>query len=58
MELNSGGRRPEVMRQLGRLRCRWENNIKIDFKEIGSGGVGCVTQAQGRVQRHSYELSS
>jgi hypothetical protein len=28
-------RKPEVKRQLGRLRSKWNNNIKMDFKEIG-----------------------
>jgi hypothetical protein len=25
--------KPEGKRPLGRLRCRWEDNIKMDFKE-------------------------
>jgi hypothetical protein len=24
----------------GRPRCRWEDNIKIDYKEMGFGSVG------------------
>jgi hypothetical protein len=28
-------RNPEAKRPLGRPRCRWENNIKIDFRETG-----------------------
>jgi hypothetical protein len=31
--------RPEVKRQIGRPRCRWEHNIKIDHQEIGCGGL-------------------
>jgi hypothetical protein len=27
--------KPEGMRPLGRHRCRWEDNIKMDLKEIG-----------------------
>ena len=27
--------RPEVMRQLGRSRYRWDNKIKMDFQEAG-----------------------
>ena len=27
--------KPTVKRPLGRLRHRWENNIRIDLKEIG-----------------------
>jgi hypothetical protein len=26
--------KPEGMRQLGRPRCRWENNIRRDLREI------------------------
>jgi hypothetical protein len=29
--------KPEGKRPLGRLRCRWENNIKIDLQEVGCG---------------------
>jgi hypothetical protein len=31
--------RPEGKRPLGRPRCRWEDNIKMDLREIGIGGV-------------------
>jgi hypothetical protein len=27
--------KPEEKRPLGRLRCRWDGNIKIDFREKG-----------------------
>jgi hypothetical protein len=30
--------RPEGKRPLGRPRCRWEDNIKVDFTEIGIDG--------------------
>jgi hypothetical protein len=30
-----GGKRP-----LGRRRCRWIDNIKMDIREIGWGGIG------------------
>jgi hypothetical protein len=29
--------RPEGRRPLGRPRCRWENNIKMDIQEVGWG---------------------
>jgi hypothetical protein len=32
--------RPEGRRPLGRPRRRWEDNIKIDLREIGFGGCG------------------
>jgi hypothetical protein len=31
--------RPEGRRQLGRPRRRWEDNIKMDLREIGFGEV-------------------
>jgi hypothetical protein len=31
--------RPEGRRPLGRLRRRWEDNIKMDLREIGFGDV-------------------
>jgi hypothetical protein len=30
--------KPEGKRPLGRPRCRWEDNIKMDLKEIGRMG--------------------
>jgi hypothetical protein len=30
--------RPECKRPLGRPRCRWEDNIKLNFTEIGIDG--------------------
>jgi hypothetical protein len=32
--------KPEGKRPLGRNRCRWEDNIKMDFQEVGCGGMG------------------
>jgi hypothetical protein len=32
-------RRPKGKRPLGRLRCRWEDNIKMDLREIGIDGA-------------------
>ena len=29
--------KPEGKRPLGRPRCRWENNIKMDLEELGRG---------------------
>jgi hypothetical protein len=31
--------RPEGKRPLGRPRCRWEDNIKMDVREIGIDGA-------------------
>jgi hypothetical protein len=33
---------------LGRPRCRWADNIKMDLLEIGWGGVDCIGLAQDR----------
>jgi hypothetical protein len=30
--------KPEGKRPLGGLRCRWEDNIKMDFQEVGCSG--------------------
>jgi hypothetical protein len=32
--------KPEGKRPLGRPRRRWADNIKLDFREIGWGGMG------------------
>jgi hypothetical protein len=29
--------KPEGKRPLGRPRCRWEDNIKVDLQEVGCG---------------------
>ena len=29
--------KPEGKRPLGRPRCRWEDNIKMDLQEVGGG---------------------
>ena len=31
--------KPEVKIPLGRLRRRWEDNIKVDLQEVGFGGM-------------------
>ena len=35
-------------RPLGRPRCRWENNIKMDLEEIGINAGNWVDSAQDR----------
>jgi hypothetical protein len=40
----------EGKRPLGRPRRRWENNIKMDLREIGWGGMDWVDLAQDRDQ--------
>jgi hypothetical protein len=40
--------RPEWRRPLGRPRSRWEDNIKMDLREIGFGDVDWIHLAQNR----------
>jgi hypothetical protein len=42
--------RPEGKRPLERPRRRWEDNIKMDLREIGIDGANWFRQAQDRVQ--------
>ena len=40
--------KPESKRPLGRPRCRWEDNIKMDLQEVGCGGMDWIELAQDR----------
>ena len=40
--------KPEGKRQLGRLRLRWEDNIKMDLQEVGCGSMDWIELAQDR----------
>jgi len=40
--------KPEGKRPLGRPRRRWEDNIRIDFQEVGCGGMDWIELAQDR----------
>jgi hypothetical protein len=42
--------RPEGKRPLWKLRRRWEDNIKMDLREIGIDGANWIQLAQDRVQ--------
>jgi hypothetical protein len=42
--------RPEGRRPLGRSRRRWEDNIKMDLREIGIDGANWFQLAQDRIQ--------
>jgi hypothetical protein len=46
--------RPEGKRPLGRHRRRWEDNIKMDLREIGIDGANWIRLAQDRVQRRAF----
>jgi hypothetical protein len=40
--------KPEGHRPLGRPRCRWEDNIKIDLQEVGLEVIDWIELAQDR----------
>jgi hypothetical protein len=40
--------KPEGKRPLGKPRCRWENNIKMDLREVGCGGMNWIELAPDR----------
>jgi len=40
--------KPEGERSLGRTRCRWKDNIKMDITEIGWECVNSISLAQDR----------
>jgi hypothetical protein len=42
--------KPEVKRPTGRPRCRCVDNIKMNLREIGWGGVDWIVLAQDRDQ--------
>jgi hypothetical protein len=46
--------RPEGKRAL-RPKCRWEDNIKMDLREIGIDGMNWIRLAQDRVQCWALE---
>jgi hypothetical protein len=46
--------RPKGKRPLGRPRCRWEDNIKMDLTEIGIDGMNWIQLAQDRVQWRAF----
>jgi len=40
--------KPEGKRPLGRPRCRWEDNIKMELQEVGGGCGDWIELAQDR----------
>jgi len=38
--------KPEGKRPMGRLKRRWEDNIKMNLQEVGCGGMGWIELAQ------------
>jgi hypothetical protein len=46
--------RPEGKGPLGRTRCRWEDNIKLDLRKTGMDGASWIQLAQDRIQWHAF----
>jgi hypothetical protein len=46
--------RPEGKKPLGRSRHRWEDNIKMDLREIGIDGANWIQLAEDRVQWQAF----
>jgi hypothetical protein len=46
--------RPKCKRQPGRPTHRWEDNIKLDLREIEVSGVNWIQLAQDRVQWQAF----
>jgi hypothetical protein len=44
----------EGKKPLGRLRCRWEDNNKIELRETGINGANWIRLAQDRVQWRAF----
>jgi hypothetical protein len=44
--------KPEGKRPLGRHKCKWKDNIKMDLREIGWGDVDLIDMAQNMDQLH------
>ena len=47
-------RKPESKRPLGRPRCRWEDNIKMDLREVGCDPGDWIDLAEDRDQWRAY----
>ena len=46
--------KPEGKRPLGRPRRRWEDNIKMDLREVGCKPGDWIALAEDRDQRRAY----
>jgi hypothetical protein len=46
--------RPEGKRPLGRPKRKWEDNIKMDLKEIGIDGVNWIRLGHNRVHWRAF----
>jgi hypothetical protein len=46
--------RPEDKRPLGRPRRKWDDNIKLDLREIGIDGTNWIRLTQDRIQWRAF----
>jgi hypothetical protein len=46
--------RPKGRRPLGRPRCRWKDNIKVDLREIEVNGSNWIRLVQDRVRWRAF----
>ena len=46
--------KPESKRPLGRSRCRWEDNIKMDMREVGCDLGDWIVLAEDKDQWRAY----
>ena len=47
-------RKPKGKRPLGKPRRKWEDNIKMDLKEVGWGGMKWIELVQDRDRRRTF----
>jgi hypothetical protein len=40
--------KPEGKRPLGRTKCRWDDNTKMDIQEVGCGGMDLIDLVQDK----------
>ena len=46
--------KPEGQRPMGSPRRRWENNVKMDLREVGCGGMDRIELAQDRERWRAF----
>ena len=47
--------KPEGKRPLGRPRCGWEDNNKMDLQEVGWGSMGCMSWLRIGISGGNFE---
>jgi hypothetical protein len=49
--------KPDGKRPLGKPRLKWVNNIRMNLREIGWGGMDWIDQAQDREERKALVIT-